>query len=74
MMDSYSDSVTPGTLSNRATQAKLYVTFSVLYNFEPLTPISTDLCMYLQFLKNSFSAPTTIKNYLSKTWCKNLVG
>lgn len=70
MIGSYSDSVAPGTLVNRFTQAKLYVTFSVYYGFDPLSPSSTDVCLYTQFLKNSFSAPTTIKNYLSgvKTW------
>lgn len=69
-MGSYHDSVARGTLANRLTQAKLYVTFSVYYGFAPLFPSSTDLCMYLQFLKNSYSAPTTIKNYLSgaRTW------
>lgn len=70
MISAYSDSVSPGTLANRFTQAKLYVTFSVYYGFDPLLPDSTDLCMYVQFLRNSYPAPTTVKNYLSgaKTW------
>lgn len=48
----------------------MYVTFSLYYQFDPLRPTTTDLCMYTQFLKNSFAAPTTVKNYLSgaKTW------
>lgn len=70
MLGSYTDSVAPGTLANRLTQAKLYVTFSVHCGFSSLAPSSTDICMYTQFLKNSFAAPTTIKNYLSRarTW------
>lgn len=70
MLQSYSESVAHGTLVNRHTQAKLYVTFSVYYGFPALAPTSTDLCMYTQFLKNSFNAPTSVKNYLSgvKTW------
>lgn len=70
MIGTYTDSVAPGTLVNRATQAKSYITFAVYYGFQPLFPTSTDICMYTQFLKNSFAAPTTVKNYLSgaKTW------
>lgn len=70
MIGSYTDSVAPGTLQNRATQARIYVTFAVHYGFDPRFPSSTDVCMYTQFLKNSYSAPTTVKNYQSgaKTW------
>lgn len=70
MLDSYSTSIAPGTASNRVTQAKAYITFAVMYRFDPLRPTSPQLCMYLQYLKNSFSAPTTVKNYLSgaRTW------
>lgn len=70
MMASYHDSISVGTANNRFTQAKSYVTFAVCYQFDPLRPSSTDLCMYIQFLKNSKLAPTSIKNYLSgaKTW------
>lgn len=70
MLGTYSESVAPGTLVNRMTQAKTFITFAVHYGVDPLAPTPTDLCMYLQFLKNSFSAPTSVKNYLSgaKTW------
>lgn len=70
MLDSYKDSVAPGTLNNRMRQAKSFVKFSVLYNFDPLQPTDTHLCMYAQFLKNSHSSPQSVKNYLSgaKTW------
>lgn len=70
MLFAYQDSVSKGTATNRFTQAKAYVTFAVSYHFDPLAPTSTELCMYVQYLKNSFAAPTTVKNYLSgaKTW------
>lgn len=70
MIDSYTSSVAPGTLANRARQAKSYVKFSVLYNFNPLQPTDVYLCMYAQYLKNSHPCPRTIKNYMSgaKTW------
>lgn len=70
MLDSYKDSVAPGTLANRTRQAKTYVKFSVLYNFSPLCPTDTLLCMYAQYLKNSYPSPQTVKNYISgaKTW------
>lgn len=70
MLDTYSTSVTPGTAANRLTQAKTYICFAVLYHFNPLRPSSSQLCMYVQYLKNSFAAPRTVKNYLSgaRTW------
>lgn len=70
MLASYKDSVSRGTAANRWTQAKCYVTFAVQYQFNPLYPSGTQLCMYIQFLKNSYPAPTTVKNYLSgaRTW------
>lgn len=69
-MTSYKDSIAPGTATNRLTQSKSFITFAVCYRFNPLIPSITNLCMYIQFLKNSQLAPTTIKNYLSgaKTW------
>lgn len=70
MLESYGQSVAPGTAANRLTQAKAYVRFSLIYHFDPLRPSGTNMCMYMQYLKNSFSAPTTVKNYLSgaRTW------
>lgn len=70
MLQSYSGSIAPGTAANRLTQAKTYVCFSLIYQFAPLNPSSPELCMYIQYLKNSFAAPTTVKNYLSgaRTW------
>lgn len=70
MIDSYYSSVAPGTLANRARQAKSYVKFAVLYKVEPLQPTELQLCMYAQYLKNLYPCPQTIKNYMSgaKTW------
>lgn len=70
MLTSYSSSVSQGTAANRLTQAKTYLTFALHYHFNPLQPTSTNTCMYIQYLKNSFQVPTTVKNYLSrvKTW------
>lgn len=70
MVNSFAHSVAPGTSTNRATQARAYITFAVHYQFQPLYPTGRQLCMYAQFLINSFSAPTSVKNYLSgaRTW------
>lgn len=70
MLGSYTDSLAPGTAANRLTQAKTYITFSILYCFNPLCPSSVQACMYIQYLKNSFAAPTSVKNYLSgaRSW------
>lgn len=70
MLDTYRTSVAPGTARNRLTQAKAYLKFAVIYQVPVLRPSVTQVCMYIQFLSNSFSAPTTVKNYLSgaKTW------
>lgn len=70
MLDSYVHSVAPSTAANRTSQAKAYVSFAVHYGFHPLGPSGTQLCMYVQFLINSFSAPTSVKNYVSgaRTW------
>lgn len=70
MIDSYTHSVAPGTATNRSTQARAYVTFATHYKFNPLAPTETQVCMYVQYLKNSGFAPTTLKNYISgaRTW------
>lgn len=70
MMDSYNNSIAPGTAGNRMTQAKAFLKFALHYDVPFLQPTVTQLCMYVQFLSNSFSAPATVKNYISgaKTW------
>lgn len=70
MLTTYSESLAPGTTANRLTQAKTFITFAVLYGFNPLQPTSTQICMYIQYLKNSFRSPTTVKNYISgaRSW------
>lgn len=70
MIDSYTDSIAPGTAANRLTQAKAYVKFAVYYRVPVLYPSITHLCMYAQFLRNSYDAPATMRNYISgaKSW------
>lgn len=70
MKDSYDSSIAAGTAANRQTQARCYLTFAVYYQVPILNPSVTQLCMYAQLLANSFSAPSTLKNYISgaKTW------
>lgn len=70
MLDSYASSIAPGTARNRLTQAKAYLKFALLYQVPVLHPSVTQVCMFIQFLTNSFTAPTTVRNYLSgaKTW------
>lgn len=70
MLDSYSESVAPGTAANRARQAKAYLQFSVYYDVQHLFPKSSQLCMYAQYLYNSHSSPQSVKNYMSgaRTW------
>lgn len=70
MVDSYSASIAPGTAANRLTQTKTYVCFALIYNLDYLRPTGTQLCMYVQYLNNSFAAPSTVKNYLlgARTW------
>lgn len=70
MINSYTESVAPGTQTNRARQAKSFVKFAVLYNVDHLSPTETDICMYAQYLKNAHSSPQSVKNYISgaKTW------
>lgn len=76
MIELYKDSIAPGTRTNRIHQAKIYLTFAVHYGLDPLNPLSSQLCMYAQFLKNSYAAPTTVKNYLSgaRTWLAEHAG
>lgn len=70
MLDSYATSIAPGTAKNRTTQAKAYLKFALSYDVPILHPSVTQVCMYIQFLVNSFTAPTTVKNYLSgaRSW------
>lgn len=69
-LDSYHSALAPGTTTNRARQARAYVTFAVLYNFDYLNPSVTNATMFTQYLANSFTSPLSIKNYISgaKSW------
>lgn len=71
MQTTYAEALTPGTLKNKANQARLYIKFMLIYKFDFLKPSVAQLAMYCQFLANSFVAPATRANYLSGT--KSLV-
>lgn len=75
-MHAYQNSVAPGTVANRNRQAKIYLTFALLYNVPPLSPSVLSASMYVQFLANTFSAPNTIKNYMSgaRYWIRSHEG
>lgn len=70
MRETYEAALAPGTLKNRANQARTYVKFMLSYQFPFLTPSVPQLAMFTQFLANSFPSPATIKNSMSgaKTW------
>lgn len=66
----YEAGVSQGTLENRRRQAELFLKFCVTYNVQHLSPSVIDLLMFIQFLKNSFASPVSVKNYMSgaRTW------
>lgn len=76
MLDSYDNALAKGTVANKLRQAKLYIKFSVIYNFDCLQPNIINLGMYARFMANSFASPTTCKNYMSgaKSWVRDLGG
>lgn len=63
-------SLAPGTLKNKANQARLYIKFCLAYNISYLHPTILDVALFTRFLGNSFTSTATIKNYLSgaKSW------
>lgn len=75
-MEAYNHARAPGTIKNRRNQAEMYIKFCLAYKFDYLNPTVLAVAMYARFLGNSFSAPATIKNYLSgaKTWIDHHLG
>lgn len=75
-LETYAQAKAPGTIKNRVVQAQLYLKFCVTYKIRFLHPSILDIAMYTRFLGNSFSAPTTIKNYLSgaRSWISHHLG
>lgn len=69
-MDTYKFGVSAGTAANRKRQAHMFVKFCILYRVAYFNPTIPDLIMYIQFLRNSFSSPSSVKNYVSgsKIW------
>lgn len=70
MLNSYEHAVAKGTAANRLRQARIYVTFAVVYNFNYLSPSLTYTAMFAQYLANSFASPASVKNYFygAKLW------
>lgn len=73
MLQSYENAFSKGTVANRERQAKLYIKFSIYYKFNPLNPSYVNVGMYSRFLANSYTSPSTYKNYMSgaKTWVRD---
>lgn len=76
MFSSYVKALAPGTISNRKKQAEDYLKFALTFNVPYLSPSTTQVCMYAQFLANTHAAPTSIKNSMSgaKTWVAEHMG
>lgn len=72
----YNHAKAPGTVRNKLIQAQLYLKFCISYAVDYLHPSVLSVAMYTRFLGNSFSAASTIKNYLSgaKTWVDHHLG
>lgn len=60
----------PGTRVNKERQARAFITFALLYDVDYLAPTVSDLVLYTRFMANSYTAPSSSKNYLSgaKYW------
>lgn len=62
--------VAPGTRLNKQRQARAFITFALIYDVDCLSPSISDLVMYTRFMANSYTSPSSIKNYMSgaKYW------
>lgn len=69
-IETFNSALAPGTRANRHKQAEYYITFCVKFNVDYLFPSILDISMYVQWLANTHSSPSSIKNYLSgaKNW------
>lgn len=72
----YNTALAPGTYANRAKQARSYLRFALNYRFQYLTPSVLNISMYVQYLANSLSARSSVKNYFSgaKLWVQEHLG
>lgn len=55
----------PGTVANRRSQMSLFISFCIHFALEYISPSAGTLCLYAEFLARSFTAPQTIRNYIS---------
>lgn len=69
-IQTFNSALTPGTRANRHKQAEYYLTFCVKFNVHYLFPTILNVSMYVQWLANNLSSPSSLKNYLSgaKSW------
>lgn len=76
MRESFNNALAPGTLKNQRIQATLYLKFMLSYRFNYLFPDVANIAMYSQFLANSYTSPSSIRNYLSgaKNWVRLHMG
>lgn len=60
----------PGTRVNRERQARAFLVFALTYNIDFLSPSISDLVMYTRYMANSYTSPSSTKNYMSgaKYW------
>lgn len=69
-LNSLYQAVAPGTRVNKQRQARAFLTFALCYDVDYLSPSVSDVVMYTRFMANSYSSPSSTKNYLSgaKYW------
>lgn len=67
---SLKNAVAPGTRINKERQARAYITFALIYDIDYLFPSIEDIVMYTRFMANSYTSPSSTKNYMSgaKYW------
>lgn len=70
MCATFNSALAPGTYVNRYKQASTFVRFSLEYDVPYLTPDTTQICMFAQYLANRYPSISTVKNYISgaKNW------
>lgn len=70
MLRTYARALAPGTLLNKQKQAHCNIKFAVLHDVPYLNPTTVHVCMYTQYLSNSFGSVSSVKYYISgaKSW------
>lgn len=70
VMEIYLAGLANGTWKNKSVQAKKYLQFAKLHQFDPLEPAQYDLLAYTNSLNETLKAPGTVMNYISgaRSW------